>query len=469
MSISDRLREIESEYSLFRYNINGVKIWEKIRYIVYRKIEKELSSNQEKSKSNQSLTKKVGGLFKSTFTQNPFLVGDTEYLIYGHGRRKKEEGGYFWDIYVDCITEYCNLNNVYMSHEKALNAEKQTKTKCLKNLDPLFVGCALLRKIGLFSVSLSKKDKRNIKNVTNILEEKFKIKIDLPNLVSKYLSVRRSLLFAYEKILNKVKPRVAMVVVSYTKSKQIFIDACHNNGVPVVELQHGAISDDHIGYNYPQEVNVRSFPDYIFVWGKYWKKSASFPISDDRVMCTGFPYLDEKKKIYNKRKTARNTILFISQWTVGRQLSKLAINTYKNKNIQFDVLYKLHPSEYEKWEEKYPELTKSNINVIGRSGPPLYQLFANSYAQVGVYSTAIYEGLCFGLKTFIFQCPKSKPLQPLVSDGSAKYISSAEDIECHISSKDMNFDSENYFRPNALQKTCDTLERLRAGASIHYS
>jgi hypothetical protein len=35
--------------------------------------------------------------------------------------------------------------------------------------------------------------------------------------------------------------------------KQTFVEACQAEGVPVVELQHGVVTNYHMGYSYPYE------------------------------------------------------------------------------------------------------------------------------------------------------------------------------------------------------------------------
>lgn len=54
-------------------------------------------------------------------------------------------------------------------------------------------------------------------------------------------------------------------------------------------------------------------------------------------------------------------------------------------------------------ENDYPDLEQSGIEVIDNYKTELYYLFAISTYQVGALSsTAIFEGLYFGLQTFIY-------------------------------------------------------------------
>jgi hypothetical protein len=98
--------------------------------------------------------------------------------------------------------------------------------------------------------------------------------------------------------------------------------------------------------------------------------------------------------------------------------------------------------------------------VIDNSGPSLYNLFDESRAQVGVGSSAIYEGLAFELETYVYDCPGSEALQPLIDDGSAKLISSSDELVPLLGENTTQFDREYYFRSNATEVICETLKHL---------
>jgi len=66
-------------------------------------------------------------------------------------------------------------------------------------------------------------------------------------------------------------------------------------------------------------------------------------------------------------------------------------------------MYKLHPGEFSRWKS-YKSLQKlnefKNVLII-KDEIPLYELLAMSVLQIGVYSTALYEGVEFGCKTIL--------------------------------------------------------------------
>jgi hypothetical protein len=70
-------------------------------------------------------------------------------------------------------------------------------------------------------------------------------------------------------------------------------------------------------------------------------------------------------------------------------------------------------------------------------------LFATAQAQIGVYSTALFEGLAFGLRTFIADLPGASDMAPLVEAGLAELVSNAQQL-C-----------------SALERTTSPLDRSR--------
>src|SRR5699024_2275823 len=104
----------------------------------------------------------------------------------------------------------------------------------------------------------------------------------------------------------------------------------------------------------------------------------------------------------------KKQILFISQGTIGKELAKLALNISRNMP-DYHFIFKLHPGEFDRWRSEYTELSTAakfeNFEVIDNNKINLYRFLAESDYQIGVYSTAIFEGLTLGCKTVLFNLP----------------------------------------------------------------
>jgi hypothetical protein len=82
-------------------------------------------------------------------------------------------------------------------------------------------------------------------------------------------------------------------------------------------------------------------------------------------------------------------------------------------------------------------------------------------AQVGAGSAAVYEGLCFDLETYVYDCLESLILQPLVKEGTAELVGSAADIAATLGGGTVDFERERFFRPNATERMGTVLEQLQ--------
>ena len=67
--------------------------------------------------------------------------------------------------------------------------------------------------------------------------------------------------------------------------------------------------------------------------------------------------------------------------------------------------------------------------VISDKHSDLYEIFARSRWQVGVFSTALYEGLYFGTACFVINTNGSEYMKSLIKLDLAHLISSPKDID----------------------------------------
>ncbi|WP_082230104.1 hypothetical protein [Halorubrum lipolyticum] len=457
----EEYKSFESELDLFSIHVDHLPIWERIRFKVAREIASQQGQGQPHTQREDGLKDYLRGFslwLKNAVHRNPYLAGEHDYLFAGHPRRKLEEDGYWWDIYCDPIHEKEELDYVHMEMPHLLSHRSPAKTNNLRYLELVEYGGTIQRQIGLRQPSIPDEVISRLREAEAEIERRFDADIDLVSKVRHNLHVRNTNLPLYERLLDRVDPEVAIVVVSY--GRETFIEACKRKEIPVVELQHGVIYDTHFGYAYPEDETKVMFPDYVLTWGEFWNENLRFPIPDERVISVGYPYLEDRLNQYDDVEPAKQ-LLFISQGTIGRELSQFALKVHEDDRIEHEVVYKLHPGEYDRWEDEYPWLAESDMRVIDESEPPLYRLFAESSAQVGVGSTAVYEGLCFDLETFVFEADGADVLQPLVEDGAASMIEDVDDLAGQMGSVDTSqFDRERFFKSDSVANILEELERI---------
>jgi hypothetical protein len=465
----DEFCAFESKHSTFDIRIDDVAIWERIRFNIYREINEQSIGGQAHTTIALDTDNYITGAklwLRNLFYRNPFLSGEHDFLFVGHQRRKREPDSYWWDIYCDPIHEECSLDSVHFEKPYLLEHLTPARTDSLRYLELIEYGGTIQRKLGLHRVTLTEEEERRLKNLERAIEQQFKIKINLVDRVVRLLRNRRCRLWLYRRLLDRVDPEVVVIVVSY--GKETFIEACQSKDIPVVELQHGVIHPGHLGYSYPEDRTKETFPDYLLTWGDFWAEGVELPIPEKHVIPVGYPYLEQRYDQYTDVES-KDQIIFISQGTIGEELSRFALEVEKHPDFNHDIIYKLHPGEYDRWKDEYPWLTGADFEIVDSSEPPLYELFADSTVQVGVGSTAVYEGLVFDLDTYVYDCAGASILSPLIGEGAAEMVSSVDEFMSSLENGKSSFDKARYFAPNATENICRELRTLsRQGEKYGY-
>jgi len=466
----DTFTDLECDHSLFDIRADGVPIWERIRFPVYRAIQTEcldLGTAQDSIEFNVgNYLRGLNLWLRNSISHNPYLAGEHDIFVWGHPRRKQLTGGQWWDIYCDPIYEACDLNVAHFEPAHQNRHLQPARTEDIRYLDLIEYTGTFLRKTGLVAYTLPERVEEAFHRVEASFSNRLGVEINLVSRAEYALSKRRSTKWLYERLIDRVDPRLAVVVVSY--GKETFIEVCKENQIPVAELQHGVIYPQHTAYAYRGNRTKEMFPDYLLTFGDYWNDSVEFPIPDHRLISVGYPYLEQSVDKYDSIEPTPQ-LVFISQGVIGKYLSKFAMECNQHPGIEYDIVYKLHPGEYGRWRDAYPWLRNADFEIIDSADKSLYQLFAESRAQIGVGSTAMYEGLAFGLETFVYDCPGPKVLQPLIDEGPATMVSSADGLASSLGTREGSFEREHYFKPNAATRICDELKSLKRTNIYHGS
>lgn len=467
--VHTKFLELESDLELFDLCLDGVPVWERVRFRINRRLLQRLnligSAGPDRSIENRVTPERVRNVFEGLTLKNPFLTRSTDVLVWGLPRRKQLQDGRYWDLYCDPIYEWLDLDYLHIEEPYRGKHRRPAKTTNIAYLDVL----SLLERGSAWSnglnVRLGESVTRRLRTLKSTISEEFGVTLDVRSVVRKTLQKRAVRKPLYKTLLGRVQPSVVLLVKSY--GKETFIETCKEATIPTAELQHGALSRYHLGYSYPGDRIKESFPDYFFAFGRHFTSLAQFPIPDDHVYSVGYPYLEmgleDATGVHRStpRKDDGTAVLFLSQGTIGSRLSRVA--TELDNRIKDQVIYKLHPGECDDWETRYPHLVDSDIIVVDGDTPSLYELFERCTAQVGVYSTALYEGVAFGLQTFLLRTDRIEFVQELVDKGWATVVDSAADINRSISSTGgSEVPGDVLFEPNSLQNIERYLDEIQS-------
>jgi hypothetical protein len=467
--VTEKFWELEEELDLFNLKIAGVYIWERVRFGLHKEIEENLGFyGQGQNVWKKTFPDKVLWLFRTFFSaifKNPLFSSPKEILFFGHSRRKLLKDRKWWDIYCDPVISFLEDKECLLLESPYLKKHlRPSKTSSVGYLDYIELILELKAKLGLGKICFSAEESRVLSEINFRLNQEFGLEVNVNKIIRARLLRRERILPVYRRLLKSLSPRTVFLVVSYGKEE--LLEVCKSLGITTVEFQHGTIDRYHLGYSYPQgTATKRAFPDYFLTFGDFWKNLGVIPLPSERIIPVGYPFFEEeiKKHLGSQKK---KQILFISQGTIGKELSKFAVELTKSLDDSITVIYKLHPGEYKRWRDEYSWLVKAQEGGIirveedGEGG--LYKLMAESKVQVGVYSTAIYEGLSFGLKTYLVPLSGIEYMRELLEKGYAKEVESVEDLvqELQISDDKVSFDSEDFFKSNSLENFSQFLSNI---------
>ena len=418
---------LEDKYVLLDFEIDNVKVWQYLRMEIYYLMAEELGILEQRNKSQQSISvliKNSFSLFKNIFIANPFLTLNKhkDVVVFTHNRSKKIEDK-FEDIYThSLVTDLRKSNKSFLCFEKPFQGKHvREKDPNVKYQDFILLASILYGKLYRIkdkdSLGLIRQVEKEIENATNN-------SIDLISLIKRNVGRYKLGNKLYLSLFNKIQPKVIYSVASYSYLGDM-ICAAKTLGIKTIELQHGVISKYHMGYSFEKKQELLYYSDVFYSWGNFWNKSVSNTFNE--VKSFGFQYFRDRIKRYNN-KVKENKILILSQTALGE---KIMNETFKlvNELSGFQILYKLHPEEY-KIYKKYPSYSKlaSNKNLKFVEECNLYQIMSESKIQIGVFSTALYEGVGLCCNTFLYNLNGLEYMKDLIDSGHAKVLSSDTDV-----------------------------------------
>lgn len=394
---------LEDKYKLFDLKIKDIYIWEYIRMQVYYKLAVTTSVLEPPGKrvSIFDRFKMFFNGFIYTITNNLFTLKKSDLIFFSHPRSVLVDNEYI-DIYSEYLIREKQIKQRVVDFEADYQGKHTRKRKhkvhrldWVKQL--VYFRYFLVRKQSV----LKQNEIEVIQAVENEIFQQYGIKYDLVNLVGSKLKLFTIYHNIYTKVFKKVKPQSIYIVVAYYYAP--IIKAAKDLGIETIELQHGIITKYHLGYSFPNiKKSLHYFPDKVMVWDYSWKKIIDYPIPSENILVDSFRYLEQKKKQYETLPKVKNTYLVLSQTAISENIAKKILDNldfFKGKKI----LYKLHPAEFDIWKKNQSLVQLQEVLDIEivTTQKHLYHLMATSEFQVGVFSTALYEGVVFNCKTIL--------------------------------------------------------------------
>lgn len=469
--------EVEKKYNLYQDTIDGIYYWIYARYDMWAGIlDDQLGlgkAHMGKTRWNNRIPVYFKLIQNSIFKKNISKKFTDICFAFDSSNRRMINKQYAC-IYTEGLEKEFT-NNVVLEYPYLLEHSASKGSDNLVYLDYLLLKQEISYR--LYPILLKKQYNRLRKIVRKKtavpfeeLEKLSQQKLDIDKLekeIVKQIIYYKAGIKSIKKLIAKINPKVVVEIAAYSSYCMMLNEICKKNHITVVELQHG-VMNDHLAYSYASNEMINQLPDKIFLFSEFWKKKIQMPMKAECLIATGFPYFERRMKQAKKLSQyndGKRNILFLSQGTIGIKLKNLAIELVQklNKN-DFRILYKLHAGEIERYKVDYQEMESYGIEVIHTKNDVLYDLFASSEIQVGVYTTAIYEGLGFGLNTFIYKIEQSEYMDDLCGSGYARYFENCEQIyRLILEKKEEKRSYEEFWEKSSLQSMKREIKHMLEG------
>ncbi|MGY4772706.1 hypothetical protein ACXC9Q_37850 [Kribbella sp. CWNU-51] len=346
-------------------------------------------------------------------TRNPF-VGRYDALVVPHPRKPSGV-----EIYTDELRAALGPSALIL--DSGINGTPLTGSK---NLD-------------FFTSAAGAVHKRQLddRGIATALQKLTGVSVPVGALLAREVPKHLRLRALYRTLLRRHRIKTVYVVVAYFH--QHIVGAARDLGIRVVELQHGAISPFHLGYSYPGRPVVADQPDELWCFGSYWTNVADLP-AGLKTEVVGAPFLPTAGPKDPSR------VVFLSQGTIGAELLHVAESVAK-EHPGLEVLYRLHPSE------RASDYTIPPGVQLSTGGSTL-DLLASATYQVGVSTTALFEGMALGCRTAVANLPGHEYLEPAIAQGHALLMTRPK----QLTSAPLCTEPATYYAPtNLLRLTAD--------------
>jgi len=414
VELCEALWEAESELDLFAWEARGVRLWEAGRMTAYYAIARtagvlEMPAVQLEA-GLRPRVKKAIELVRAGVTEHPLSPATPpklDALVFESGRAYPIDGHMLCPYTFALTAELTRRGqHLLLVTRRAAGQPEKSPDPRRRRLEALDLVRAIVGRGG--GVLLDRRARAKIAELDARLSRRIGRPIStgpiLAPVLVKYLVDHAF----YRRMLAVHRPEVVYCVVAYSGLAPL-VAAAREAGIRSVELQHGVISRYHLGYSYPgvDFAKLAYFADQLYSWGEPWDTLMDVPVPEARRVPYGFRYFEHEAARYRGLPREPRRIMVISQGTIGRELAQSVLRLWPRLASAGCTLdYKLHPSEKARWRE-YPALVElsKQPNVTIRTEGNLYDLMARCEWQLGVYSTALYEGHALGLKTALVRLP----------------------------------------------------------------
>jgi len=397
-----RIQEIEEEYDLLRYELDGWCVWPVLRLRVARALSNVTFAQREEIARSTLLTIAARDVVRLLASRKArFLIKTCS------SARSEQQGALYKDIFFDDLLldvgDFFKLeqlnSSAFLPRRKASLIRSNATSALFDVLAGLFARSGVPRVASRLAHSFST-DLREKAGLETVTPRAFAI-----GLGHFYWSKE-----LYGLLLDRIRPDYLLTV---DPCYYAITAAAKQRRITVVEMQHGVISRDDPGYSWsPYALEYKAkmpMPDRVFLYGEYWQQElqkGGFWSKELRPV--GSPRVDQYRKQESGNRCSEQSECTILVTTQGIETDRLITFIVEflevaRERLEIALVIKLHPIR-ETSKAKYVEALqkKGNVRVIlGTEPPSTFELLSDMDFHVSISSACHYEALGLRVPTVI--------------------------------------------------------------------
>ena len=442
----------EDKNNLENIFIRNFPIWFLVREelfsaLIFKDTKFKIFTN--KTPKNQSLYSLIShknifwGIFRSIYSSFKKYGNEILAISYPRNRRKDNEG-YYFDLYYDPIFDFKNSINSYIFELPMYNHEVIHYKNNWKNKRVIFGDLFYLKE--LFLTELNCDYAQQVDIICNKYSELFLkytgILPDLEILRKKIIDrLQRNLkrINLFQKLLDHFSPKIIMLTCGYSPSMKILTQCAKEKDIKVIEFQHAHIYPSHIGYNYcPRWYDIKKYlpiPDKLLIFGEFYKEQLLFSgyCHDSDLVVAGNPFnydcinAGKNRPLMNMRKTFKYIVLVISQYPAINEIIKFLEGFYNYPEILFVI--KTHPNfiEEEKIYRNKLNIKEKNIMIVSQGN--IFDYLFDCDVSLGIYSSGLIDSISMNVPACVIDTKDNyKLLYSLVRRKILRNVKSLDDF-----------------------------------------
>jgi len=461
--IIDLFLELEIQKNFFSLKIKNYNFWEYLRIDLCNKIIEEKSNFFQSKNSIDEKRKYYLYPLKITlliYNRIKILLSKNIYdVILLNQDRSVLYNGKNVNMHIYPIAKYLAKSF------KVLLINQSNKSFKDKNINSINeVPVSLLSSVLIYFIKFNKQELIFLNNIQKAIKSSFNLNLDVVEIAKKVFVYK---IFYREKRFKKLFKKFNNKIFFYYSdhSSEGIVSAARSLDVKSVELQHSLISPLDIRYRIPSILDTyQTVPDYVFTYGDYWNSFYKAPL---KTIAIGFDYFNNSYTKYYKnsqKKLKKNGIIIYSGILSNKNLQ--AILDELSKALPEKIFYfKLRQEEYGNWRHRYPEylIKRKNIIFISSDNKPVHSYMNDCTWQIGIDSTLIYEGLAFGLTTFILKTGWFEQMKNIYENNLAFLVTNSKQIIeliVNYSSHTRRIEKNDIFKENVELNVINAVQEI---------